>query len=69
MVGEGIVLLGVQNFQQSGGWIALKIRTEFIDFIQHEDRINRPGFAHGLQNAAGQRAKIRPAVPRISASS
>ena len=42
--------------------VAAEIRCEFIDLIEHEERIGRPGPLHGLEDAPGQGADIRAAV-------
>jgi len=63
MIREGIVLFRVQHFEQRCWRIALKIRIEFVDFIEHKDGIDGFGFAHCLQDAARQGAQIGAPMP------
>ena len=62
MVREGRVLLGVQHFEQRGRGVAAKVRAQFVDFVQHENGVDRAGALHGLQDAARQRAHIGAAM-------
>jgi len=39
MIAESVILLGIENFQQRRCRVASKIRTQFVDFVQHEHRI------------------------------
>ena len=52
VVPELFVLRRVENFHQRRGWIAAKIAAEFVDFVQHDDRIGHPGASQRLQNTA-----------------
>ena len=62
MIGEGAVLLGVENLEQCRGRIAPKIRPDFVELIQQDDRIAAFHAAQGLDDAAGHCAHIGPAM-------
>ena len=58
MVVEGAVLFGVQHLKQSGGEIATEIGGHLVHLVEQEDRIARAGFAHRLDDFAGEGADI-----------
>ncbi len=62
VVGEGVILLVVQNFQQCRGWISPNMPADLIDLVEHEDRVDGACLFHRLDDSAGKRADIRPAV-------
>ena len=62
MIVERRILLGIQNFEQSRGWIAPEIRRHFINLVHQKDWIARTGFLHGLHDLAGQCADVRAPV-------
>ena len=39
VVGEGVVLLGVQHLQQGAGGVAVPVVAEFVDLVEHEDGV------------------------------
>ena len=51
VVGEGVILLRIQHFEQGGTRVAAKIRAEFVNLIKHEDRIVGCRCAEPFQNA------------------
>ena len=53
VVGEGVVLLGVEHFKQSRGGVAAEILAQLVDLVEHEERVDRAGPAHGLQDTPG----------------
>ncbi len=57
-----MILFGVEHFQQGRGRVAAEILSEFVDLIQHEERIGCPGSFHRLEDAAGQGADVGSAV-------
>ena len=57
-----MVLLQVEHFQQRSRGVAAEILPELVDLIEHEERVDRPGAAHGLQDASRQRADISAPV-------
>ena len=62
MIGEGVVLFGVQHFQQRRRRVAAIVGGHFVDLVQQEDRVTHADGLHGLDDAPRQRADIRPAV-------
>ena len=62
MVEEGLVLLRVEHFQQRRRRVAAKVLAQLVDLVQHQQRVDRAGPAHGLQEPAGQRADVGAAV-------
>src|SRR3990172_9009692 len=54
MVLKGRILSGIEDLQQSGGWVAMKTRAELVDFIQHEDGVSAAGLSDSLNNITGQ---------------
>ena len=62
MIAEGVVLLGIEHFQQGCRGIAAKIGADFVDFVEHENRIVRSGLFDSLNDPAGERAYIGPAM-------
>ena len=62
VVGEGVVELRIEHFHQRRGRIAAKIHGHFIDFIEHENRIDGAGLAHHLDDLSRQRANIGAAM-------
>ena len=62
VVAEGVVLFGVQHFQQSGRGVAPEIGTQLVHFVQHDDRVAGTGLLDGLDDAAGHGADIGTAV-------
>src|SRR5262249_22002564 len=49
--------------QQSTRRVTPKIGADFIDLVEHDNRIARSDSAQFLNNAAGHRADICPAMP------
>ena len=62
VVAERAVLLRVQHLHQRRRRIAAEIASEFIHFVEHEDRIVRLRAAQALNDLARQRADVRPAM-------
>ena len=62
MIVEGVVLLGVEDLEQSGGGIAPEVISELVDFIEHEDGVGAPGLLQTLNDASGKRADVGAAV-------
>src|SRR2546423_4301073 len=58
VVGESVVLLGVEHLEQGRRGVAPEIHADFVHFVEHEQRVDRAGGAHGLQDTAGQRADV-----------
>ena len=62
MVGEGVVLLGVEHFQEGGGRVAAEIGAELVDFVEHHDGVVGAGLAEFLDDAAGECADVGAAM-------
>src|SRR5262245_7219777 len=66
VVVEGVVLLRVENFEQSRSRIAAKIGAHLVDLVEQEQRIDLLGLAHRLNDLAGHRADISaPVAPDL----
>ena len=62
-VHSGDVRVGrIQNFQQRGTGISSKITTEFVDFVQHDQRIVCPGSTNRLNHASRHGSNISPSM-------
>src|SRR3569623_1675866 len=62
MIVEGVVLLGVQHFQQRGGRIAAEIHGLLVHLVEQEQRIARADVRQILDDLAGQRADVGTTV-------
>ena len=62
MIGEAVVLLRVERFEQRRAGIAAKVRADFVDFVEHEHRVVAFGAAQALNDPARQRSNIRAPV-------
>ncbi len=62
VVGEGVVLLGVEDFEECGGGVAPEIGTEFVDFVEHHDGVVGAGLAEFLDDATGEGADVGTAM-------
>ena len=62
VVVEGVVLLGIEHFEQRRGGIAAPIGAELVDLVQQEQRVGRLGLLHALDDLARHRADIGAAV-------
>ena len=58
MIGEGVVLGRVEDFQQRRRGIAAEIRADLVDLVEHHDRVSRPGLAKLGDDPAGHRADV-----------
>ena len=39
MVAEAEVLFGVEDFEESGAWVAAEVGPELVDLVEHEDGV------------------------------
>jgi hypothetical protein len=62
IIGESMVLLRVEHFQQRGCRIAAEIGTDLVDFIEENDWIVGFDSAQALNDASGQSAHIGSAM-------
>src|SRR5581483_1353654 len=59
VVAKGGVLLGIERFEQSRTGIAAEVAADFVDFVEHEDRIFGLGAANALNDLSGQCPDVR----------
>ena len=62
VVSEGVVLLGVEDFQEGRGGVSPVVGADLVHFVQHEDRVVRAGLPEALEDSAREGADIGPAV-------
>ena len=62
VVPEGVVLLAVQHLQQRRGGIAPVVHAQFVDLIQHQQRVHGAAAADGVDDTAGHGAYVGLAV-------
>src|ERR1700722_3334343 len=62
MIGERVVELRVEDFHERRRRIAAKIHRHFVHFVEDEHGIHGAGFAHHLNDLAGQSADVGTAV-------
>jgi hypothetical protein len=62
VVGERVVLLGVEHLEESGRRVTAEVVPDLVDLIEHEDRVDRRPLLHALDDLAGERADVRAAV-------
>ena len=66
MVGEGLVLLRIEDFEQRGRGVALVACAELVDLVEHHHRIRGAHPFQGLHDATRQRADVRaPVTPDL----
>ena len=57
-----MILLGIEDFQESRCGIALVVVSELIDLVEDEDGVRRASLLQALDDAAAHRADIGTAV-------
>ena len=62
VVDEGVVLLGIEHFEQRARRIAAEIHAHLVDFVEQEQRIAHADLGHVLQDLARHRADVGAAV-------
>ncbi len=62
MIGEGVVLSGIEHLEKGGRRVATEIRADLVQFIQQNYRIAALDAAQGLDDAPGQSADISAAM-------
>src|SRR5215475_7536174 len=58
MVVEGVVLLGIEHFEQRRRRVAAEIRAHLVDLVEQEQWVRRLRLAHRLDDLAGHRTDI-----------
>src|SRR4029079_19614842 len=62
VIGERVVLLGIEHLEERARRVAPKIVTELVDLVEHEHGIARPRLLDALDDEARQRADVRAPV-------
>ena len=62
VVDEGVVLLRVEDLEQRRRRIAAEVRGHLVDLVEQEDRVDRAGLLHHLDDLARERADVGPPV-------
>jgi hypothetical protein len=55
---ERVVLFRIEDFEQRRTRVATEISPQLVYFIEQQNRIDRAGFLHHLDNLAGQGADV-----------
>src|SRR5688572_7288976 len=58
MIPERMILARIEYFEQRTGRIAAEIGREFINFVEHDDRVARTGAAQFLDEASRHGANV-----------
>src|SRR3712207_8674563 len=66
-VGEGVVLLGVEDLEHGRGGVAAVVGSELVDLVEEDDRVAGAGLLHGADDAAGEGAEDRKST-RLNSS-
>ncbi len=62
MIAKRVVLRRVEHFEQRRRRIAAPIRPDFVDLVQHDDRIHRAGVSQRANQPSRQRTDVGPAM-------
>ena len=62
VVGEGVVLLGVEHLQQGRSRVTTEVLAHLVDFVEQEERIAHADLGDALQDLARHRADVGAAV-------
>ncbi len=62
VVGERVVLRGVEHLEQGRGGIAPEVDAQLVDLVQHHERVGAAGALDLLDDAAGHGAHVGAAV-------
>src|SRR5262249_18685746 len=62
VINKGVVLFGIQNFEQRRRRIAAEIGSQLVDLVQNEQWVVGTRVAESLNDAARQRADISPSM-------
>src|SRR5215467_9268041 len=62
MIGERVVLRGIENFEQGCGRITAKISADLIQFVEQNYRIAAFNTTQGLDDAAGEGSDVGAAM-------
>jgi hypothetical protein len=62
VVGKGVVLLGVEDFEQSRRRVAAEVHRHLVDLVEEKDGVDGSGLLHPLDDLAGEGADVGAAV-------
>src|SRR5579863_6176004 len=62
MIRKSVILFWIEHFQQRGGGISTEVHSDLVDLVHHEDGIVGTGLPDPLDDPAGERSDIGPAV-------
>ena len=62
MIGERVVLLGVEHLEQRRRRVAAEVVTDLVDLVHHEDGVDGRRLLHALDDLPGERADVRAPV-------
>ena len=62
VIEEGVVLLGIEHLEERRRRVAAEVHRHLVDFVEQEDRVERSGLLHHLDDLAGERADVGAAV-------
>ena len=62
MVGERVILFGVEDLEQGAGRVAAEIAPELVYFVEQNHRIPGAGAPDFIDEAAGHGPDVGPAV-------
>src|SRR5260370_35051279 len=62
MVGEGVILFGIEYLQERGGRVPPEIRPQLVDLIQHHHRVSGSSLLHVLDEAPRKGTDVGAAV-------
>jgi hypothetical protein len=62
VIGEGVVLLGVEDLEQRRRRIAAEVVPDLVDLVEHEHGVGRARLLHALDDLARERADVGAAV-------
>ena len=57
-----MILLRVEDLEQGGGRVAAEVHRHLVDFVEQEDRVQRTGLLHHLNDLSRERPDIRPSM-------
>ena len=62
VIAERVVLFRIEHLEQRRRGVAAEVGAELVDLVEDEDRVLRLGAAQALDDLAGQRADVGPAM-------
>ena len=62
VVGEGVVLLRVQDLEEGGGGVAPEVHGHLVHLVEEEDGVARARLLHHLDDLPGEGADVGPPV-------